>query len=187
MASGRASALLLLLVGASAGFSCPDNRQCYCFEESAAEYRVHCATGNGSAAAGFDLMLQRRERLVVECANAPDWADFMLGSPIDAGPARSLVFTSCAPPGPAHAQRVAKLLGVSGVETLKFVILNGTLAREDLAAYPELKNLILSNNDMANVSVDLLRGTDELLLAGRGICRGSEVCVVRVQLSALFQ
>lgn len=119
---------------------------------------MHCAAGNGSSATGFDLTIQRHDRLVVECANAPDWSDFMLGESIGVGQVKTLVFTSCAPPGKEHSERVTGLLGVSGVEQLKFLILNGTLVRDDFAVYPDLKNLILSNNDIGKVSVDLLEG-----------------------------
>ncbi|XP_014203428.1 protein toll [Copidosoma floridanum] len=155
--------VMTIVIGKARGFDCPDDRQCYCFEESAGEYRVHCSAGNSSSQ-GFDLTVQRHERLVVECNDAPDWSDFMLGSSIEVGPMRVLVFTSCSPPGPEHANRVARLLGVTGVQSLKFVILNGTLSREDLAAYPDLQNLVLSNNDLSNVSADLLKDLGSLQL-----------------------
>ncbi|XP_058801642.1 protein toll-like [Phymastichus coffea] len=154
--------LLLLLALAAWAFNCPDNRQCYCFEEAPAEFRVHC--GQANATQMFDLSIQRHERLVIECANSPDWADFMLGSSLEVGAVKTLVFTGCSPPGPANAERVAAQLAVSGVETLKFVILHGSLARQDFTAYPDVKNLILSNNDLGNVTADLLRDLKSLRL-----------------------
>jgi hypothetical protein len=151
-------ALLVALAGAAA-LSCPDSRQCYCFEESASEQRVHCAAGNGTTTAAFDLTVRRHERLLVECVGGPDWADFLLGSPLDVGPAKTLVFASCGPPGAEHSRRVAGLLGASGVEVLRFNALNGSLGRHDLGAYPSVKSLALSNNNLTGVGSDLLRGT----------------------------
>lgn len=147
---------LALLIHSTDAFNCPDNRQCYCFEEAPSEFRVHC--GRPNATQMFDLSIQRHDRLVIECANSPDWSDFMLGSSLEVGDTKTLVFTGCSPPGPKNAVRVAEQLGVTGVDNLKFVILNGSLSREDFTAYPHVKNLILSNNDLGNVTEDLLRG-----------------------------
>ncbi|XP_011506298.1 PREDICTED: protein toll-like [Ceratosolen solmsi marchali] len=155
---------LLLAIAGAAALSCPDSRQCYCFEESASEQRVHCAAGNGTTAAAFDLTLRRHERLLVECTGGPDWADFLLGSPLDVGSVKTLVFAYCAPPGSEHSPRVAGLLGTRDVEVLRFNGLNGSLGRHDLADYPSVKNLALSNNNLTGVGADLLRDLPSLRL-----------------------
>ncbi|XP_014227287.1 protein toll-like [Trichogramma pretiosum] len=150
--------LLLCAIQSCRGFSCPDNRQCYCFEELPGEHRVHCSANANNSAEAFDLQLQRHDRLAVECSSEPDWKDFMLGQPLEIGAVRSLLFVSCSPPGPRDAGRVASILGVDSVDLLRFVRMRNrtALSRSDLAAYPSMKKLLLSDNDLSQVESDRL-------------------------------
>ncbi|KAJ8680431.1 hypothetical protein QAD02_016218 [Eretmocerus hayati] len=160
-----AVSLLVLLEGQSClGFSCPDNRACYCLEEGPGEYRVQCSVGNDGSGTAFDIQaIQSQKRLVLECVNSPDWADFAhMGPGFELGRIKSLTMTSCAPPGPEHAPELAKLLGLDELEFLKFVILNGTLSRQDLTPFPQLRTLVLSSNDLSNVTEDLFRDVHSL-------------------------
>ena len=149
--------LLLQILNLSQAFVCPDNRQCYCFEELIGEHRVGCSTRNATTRA-FDVQIQSHEKIIVECTNSPDWTDFMLGSALDIGNIRTVVFSSCTPPGKDNAKKVAQLLGVKNVERLKFNVLNGTLSKEDLSAYRDVKYLHLADNDLSNIKSDLFHG-----------------------------
>ena len=136
-------------------FNCHRSRQYHYYKETPDEYQVKNITSKISA---FELTVQRPDRLVVACTNSSEWSDFLFDPPIDVGVARTLVFTTCAPPGAEYSQKVVDLLGVSGVEQLKYAVLNGSLTREDLKVYPNLKKLLLSDNDLSNVTADLLKG-----------------------------
>ncbi|XP_001604577.1 protein toll [Nasonia vitripennis] len=159
--------LLLLALGLLvSGFECPPYRQCTCPSDDPGllEYQLTCWTGNSSTHT-FELSITPHKQITVQCYNSPDWAEFASLEPsLKLGDLQALVFRDCLTLGSEHSEKLANLLGIGQLTSLKIARFNGTLARDDLRVYPSVKKLYLSDNQLGDVSVDLLRDLRSLEL-----------------------
>ena len=150
---------MLLLMGSelASSFKCPDNRHCSCFEESPGEHKIRCLYQEDGSS--FELTVVPPESLHIECTNNPSWSNFLHNSTIDVGQISQIRYLNCRPPSRAEdSYRVANLIGARGIKRILYKNLEGTLSSHDLEPYPDLIRLNLSENDIRNVSVDLLKG-----------------------------
>lgn len=157
--------VLLVPVVLSSGFECPTYRQCTCPSDDPGllEYQLTCWTGN-STSHTYELTIRPRKQLNIQCSNSPDWTEFASLKPsLNLGDLEALVFQDCLTLGEQHSEKVANLLGIRNLTALKFARFNGTLTRHDLKPYPSVRSLYLSDNQLGNVSVDLLRGEDLIM------------------------
>lgn len=148
------SALCLLHISA---FKCPDSQRCQCYEETPGLHKIECHGTNDTT---LEVTINQSENVIIECGaqNQQSWSEFLHNSSLEIGEIRTLVFSFCRAPDwdGGHGERVAQLLGISELEVIKFRFLQSPLSPRELAPYPTLQRVLLSDNDIRNLSKEFL-------------------------------
>lgn len=148
------SALSLLSVGA---VKCPEDERCQCYEEIPGVHKIECT---GTNLTSLEVMINRNENVVIECGidKPPIWIEFLHNSSLEIGEVRNLVFSFCRAPDwdGGHGERVARLLGITKLDVIRFRYLQSPLSSRELAPYPSLRRIFLSDNNVKNLSKEFL-------------------------------
>ncbi|CAB0032072.1 unnamed protein product [Trichogramma brassicae] len=161
----------------SLALECPTGSPCHCYASDINEYRIHCVPPDDDdddnvnnkrivVRPSLDMVIGPGAYLRLQCraGNSTRWSDQLRQVRFEIGPVAKIIWSACPMPGPDEIKRVVQALGVRDVEQLNLENLKGELSPEDLAAFPGLRHLILSNNDLSRyeVKLDLLRGVPNL-------------------------
>lgn len=148
------SALCLLHVSS---VKCPNDQRCQCYEETPGLHKIECSGTNDTM---LEVTINQSENVIIECGaeNHQSWSEFLHNSSLEIGEIRTLVFSFCRAPDwdGGHGERIAQLLGISELEVIKFRFLQSPLSSQELAPYPTLKRVLLSDNDVKNLSKEFL-------------------------------
>ncbi|EZA52048.1 hypothetical protein DMN91_009805 [Ooceraea biroi] len=143
---------------------CPENQACSCQRNrNDNSIEITCFTNNY---ASFFVKIQPNEESIrIECINSPEWSDFNLGSVVEMEQVKWVQFQTCDLPSNTSLGKITQMLGANDVETLTFRSyknLSFTLEKRHLDGFKDLKNLILSSNNVSYVHEDLLTGLANL-------------------------
>ncbi|KAJ8680226.1 hypothetical protein QAD02_016013 [Eretmocerus hayati] len=132
--------------------------------------RIHCdaldvTTDNRpeNEVSSFEISLRPGELVRVQCRGSPKWEQLPSVASTEKlmrlGPTEKLLLDSCMAPESGLLEK----LGIERVHYLKIEKLRGDLlTARDLDALPDLRYLVLSGNQLGNVSADLIRGLPKL-------------------------
>ena len=156
-------ALLIPLVVVTSAFKCPSNLQpthrtnngCYCSSIGTNEYQINCQKNNTPL---FDVSIKSNDFVRIQCRGTDRWYDGFYGEKFKIGRVTKFTFDNCQLPGVVNSAKVIRNLGVTGVEYLKYERLIGKLSKDDFMVFPDVKMLVLNENDLGEVDIDLLRG-----------------------------
>ncbi|KZC03990.1 Protein toll [Dufourea novaeangliae] len=140
---------------------CPE-RSCSCHPSHNRDTEIHCRTGNDSA---FIVNVQPYKYIQIQCRNSPQWSDFQVTDLFPVHDMESIFFRMCELPTAMSLGQIVQTLGAKNVQRLIFQYfgdLDTNLTRKHLEGFPKLQRLILSSNNIKNLTDDIFADIPEL-------------------------
>ncbi|XP_053979405.1 protein toll-like [Hylaeus volcanicus] len=153
---------IIILTGNGFEIRCPE-QSCRCYGGQYSDTVIQCPIGNNSA---FIVNVDAYKFIQIQCQSSPEWSDFHLTNLFPAHNIESTHFRMCDLPTNSSLGEIMRKLGAENVTRLvfqKFDSLNTNLTRKHLGGFPELKNLVLSTNNIANINNDLFADVPKLI------------------------
>ncbi|KAI4479906.1 hypothetical protein M0804_010645 [Polistes exclamans] len=136
---------------------CENNPYCRCISINPKVVQVSCHFGNNGTK--IIMNVKSFDYLQINCENWEGWENFNYTSNLTGHKLDSIQFTNCGISDEISLRDVIDLFGVKETETLIFKSssnLNGNLRRKDIAGFPKVKTLNLSDNGLTNLTKDFL-------------------------------
>ncbi|XP_076649811.1 toll like receptor [Halictus rubicundus] len=140
---------------------CPE-QYCTCYPNHNSGTELRCPTGNNSI---FVVNVAPAKYIQIQCENNAEWSDFRVSNLFPARKVESILFQLCKMPTDGGLAKIARKLGAESVDRLIFQSYGNeatNLTKKDLEGFPKLQQLILSSNNVSNLSNDLFTSMPEL-------------------------
>ncbi|XP_066588676.1 protein toll-like [Prorops nasuta] len=154
--------LLFLLTSGIFCYQCFDGQGCTCQESHVDDLEFYCPIANESS---FIINVKPLKYIQVQCRNSPSWTNFQLTHLIENDHLESMYIRMCSLPTNNSFGDITEQLGLKSLDKLvfqSFSNVSNTLRRSHLKKLAKLKQLILSSNNIMNLTHDLLMDLPEL-------------------------
>ncbi|KAI4487759.1 hypothetical protein M0802_011864 [Mischocyttarus mexicanus] len=141
---------------------CLDNSGCHCMAIKPNQEKIFCQAKNITK---YIIDIKTGDYLQIICNDWNEWEDFKFASKLAGRIINLLEFEYCGLSNNISLKEVAKQLGVERTKTLifkSFKNFNGTLRKMHFEGFGKVKNLVLTNNSIINMSSDVFLNFPDL-------------------------
>lgn len=140
---------------------CPE-QYCSCYPSHNSGTEIRCPTESDS---NFIINVVPTRYIQIQCKSSADWSDFHASNLFPARRVESIFFRMCKLPKDRSLSDIARQLGAETVSRLIFQSYSNegeNLTKKHLEGFPKLERLILSSNNVHNLTNDLFTDKPQL-------------------------